>query len=80
MPRPGDRTFTFRADIKCALADGTTETLKSFKVPVEAATEQQAKDHLKSVAVEIIHDKGGDLLSAPMEDCEIVGSWLVKAH
>lgn len=73
-------TFVFRADLACRLTDGTRDTLRGFKVVVEADNAAIARDHVAMVATELVHDRGGRLLDAPLDRLDVIQCDLVQSR
>lgn len=61
------QTITITVDLECHLSDGTTKTLSHFRLPIEADDEFNAIVKANRIAHEIVHDRGSDLLDAPLE-------------
>jgi hypothetical protein len=61
------KTYRFRADLCCHLANGDVTVLRGYVVRVEAMNRQEASRHLKAVATEMVHAAGGELLDAPLD-------------
>ena len=67
-----DKTFQFVVDLQCHLVTGEIDTLFNFKVSVKARAIREARDDLHSVATEMVHDDGGNLLDAPLDFLEVL--------
>jgi hypothetical protein len=65
-------TFRFVADLRCFLANGKRDVLRNFAIAVEADSPDEARDNVRSVAIEMVHDQGSRLLDAPLDRLEIV--------
>lgn len=64
--------YRFVVKLKCHLANGETQVICRFEVPIEAYSQDEASEHLLSVTTEMIHDRGSDLLDAPLDYLEII--------
>ena len=66
--------YRFVVKLKCHLANGETQVIQNFAVNIEAYSREEATEHLLSVATETVHDRGSDLLDAPLDYLEIVST------
>ena len=69
-------TYRFVVDLKCHLANGETQMIRRLEVPIEAYSQDQASEHLLFIATELVHDRGSNLLDAPLDYLEITASSL----
>jgi hypothetical protein len=63
--------FHFVCDVRCHLANGDTETLRSLAVEIEAYDEDVALSYLDGIVEQTIIDGGSRFLDAPLDRCEI---------
>ena len=66
------QNWYFRADIRCHLRNGDTQTLRDYEVAVEAFDRQDAIDGLEAVATNMIDDAGSKLLDCPLDHIEVI--------
>jgi hypothetical protein len=73
------KTYRFSTDLQCFLADGKVTELRRYDVAVEADSAEQAREHLRSIATEMVHDAGSQLLDAPLDYLDVRQATLIGA-
>jgi hypothetical protein len=69
-----ERKFHFLVDVLCKTVDGQKTVLRDYRVSVVAQTVLEARQMLREVTIEQLHDEGGDTLDAPLESARILRS------
>jgi hypothetical protein len=66
------KIYRFRVTLRCHLANGDIDTLRNYRVAVEARTKADARDVIAMVASNMVHDEGSHLLDAPLDYLEVL--------